>query len=446
MLLVSLAVVALAMLLAGRLGGMTAAILAGLAVALSPLHITHSTLVRSSDIMMSVFLLLGGYLCLSILRSPADGTSNGVLWRYYGLAGLMAGFAVSSKYYGVFCAAGIVVAHFLAWGKDWPKFKLLAFAGLASVLGILLSGPYLLLDFSHVLAAVADENQSRHLSANGPGFFEDIKWFLAVIARQGIGLFLCFAACIGALIRFGKDWRESTVVLVVPLFLLIFMSSLSLRWDRWTLGLIPFAAVYASLPLALVLNLNKRLKPGGLWMVGALALILVSFSWNVRASVGSVRWLGVPDTRELAHQWIRENIPAQATLFVEVQGPQPSKDLYRIVGAIPESGELVILDGTSEGFLHPAPRTIILNLQSIDDLQRAGVDYVVLTNFEQRLRQSRFPETYRREMALYEELHQVSRPVYSSESERRVRGPPIRILEMEEADGPIGAERSTRDA
>jgi hypothetical protein len=357
----------------------------------------------------------------------------------------MAGFAVSSKYYGVFCAAGIVVAHFLSWGKDWPKFRFLAFAGLASLLGVLLSGPFLLLDFSNVLAAVADENQAQHLSANGPGFFEDIKWFLAVTARRGIGLHLCFAACIGALIRFGTDWRETTVVLVVPLLLLIFMSSLSLRWDRWTLGLIPFAAIYASLPLALVLNLNKRLRPRGLWMAGALALILLCFSWNLRASLGSVRWLEVPDTRELAHRWIRENLPAQSTLFVEVQGPQPSKDLYRIVGEIPESGELAILDGASEGFLHPAPRTIILNLRSIDDLRRAGVDYVVLTNFEERLRQSRFPDTYRREMALYEELHQVSRTVYSSESEGRVRGPPIRILRMADADGPIGAERSTRD-
>jgi len=430
MLVVALGVIALTILMAAEVGGSAAATLAGLAVAASPLHITQSTLARSSDIIMSGFLLLSTLLSIKIFRMGRVGIRPATLWLVYGLAGGMVGLSVASKYYGVFGATAIITAHFLTWGVDPGRLKLLVFSGVASLAGAFVAGPFLFLDFPSVLAAVAIENRAMHLSANGSGFLPDTVWLLDIIRRQGIGSVLFLFSAAGMALGLKRDWRESAIILGPPAFILLFLSALNLRWDRWTLGLVPFAAIYAGVFLSRMLEWSSRRRRPALWSAACIAFVVLGLSWNVRHSIRAVRYLGLPDSRELAGAWIEENVPPHSTLFVEVQGPQLDRREFRIVGGILASGNLPILDGASRGFLRPAPPTTIFNLRDIRDLRRAGVEYVILTNYERRFRESPYQDEYAREISLYNALHEIGIQVYSSSEEGRTKGPPIQILTL----------------
>lgn len=431
MLLVSLAVILVSMQLARRLFNNRAAFIAGAVLALSPAHIYYSPLIRSSDIVMSLFLLLCTFPMLDILRKKDNSVEQPErsIISIYALAGICVGLAVASKYYGVLTAVGVLTAHLFAFGPALSKIKYLFIALLFSLLAAFIAGPYLFLDFMTVLKSVAGEARSSHLSATAPGFFEDIVWFAQVIWRQAIGAVLLGLAMLGMVVSLVKNKRQTIVVLAAPVAILLFLAAMRLRWPRWTLVFLPFLAIFSGLAADFILKYLEQRLPTMRARLAAAMLLFGAFYWSLSGATNMLIERQKTDARDIAYEWINDNIPTGSKLFVEMYGPQLNIEKYSLLST--EADSAAYINPDQGGFINHESRNILGSLESLDILPESGIEYVVLTNFEDRYRDSRFAEKYAERIQKYEELRERAVLLYDTSAlGEKLRGKKVLVFEL----------------
>ena len=358
--------------IARRIFSDRAALLASFILAISPLHVHHSAMIRSSDIVMSLFVMLCVFYSLRILSNKELKITqySELEWLHikpYVFSGLFLGFAVTSKYYGVFAACGIVAAHFLNKYTSKKSLLLLLIAMMASLFGAFITGPFLFIDFGTMLNDVVGESRDTHLSATAPGFFDDLVWFLHVLISKGVGIVLFISAVLGAALAYRLRRNESLILLIVPALLIVFLSALSLRWERWSLGLIPFIALFAAFFLDESLKRISVLSVKYYRWGASIAVLLIAFYLPASATLSDISALEKPDTRDIARNWINNNIPLGSSIFVEMRGPQLDKNSYRIV-QVGNGTHLRIFDSQSGGFRYVLPRSKYSDIDSVDSL------------------------------------------------------------------------------
>src|SRR5215207_2120174 len=122
-----------------RVWGIGAGLIGALFLAISQFHLQHSQYV-TTDVASGLFVLLSFIFAVAIARQGR--------WSAYLLAGLLAGFAASTKYNAGLIVLPIVAAHGLCWGwRSLARGARLAGAAAASLLGFLLGTPYALLSW-----------------------------------------------------------------------------------------------------------------------------------------------------------------------------------------------------------------------------------------------------------------------------------------------------------
>lgn len=418
---VSVLTVAATFLLARLYAGRMAAIVAALCVALAPSHIAASSQLRSSDIVMSLFLLLSVYFAMRSYDAASDRRTTRAAFRYSALSGLFVGLATASKFYGVFAAVSVTAAHFLRHRLQWNRFPFLALAAGCSLLGAFLAGPFLFIKFPEVVANVMAEARDTHLSATAPGFFEDLWWFLAEMATGSLGPILSVAALVGLASGVARRWRDTAITFGAPLVLLLFLALLPLRWERWVLGLVPFAAILAGAGVASVSTfLTDRF--GVVVRRGAFVIVLpLIFSWSLVVSGQSVLELSHPRTQDVARDWIAANIEPGTRLYVEGHGPWLDRRTYP---TIPRKESLA---GTSYGFAAVPPPAFPIQVD-FEFLCDNRVAYIVEAGWQQRMRESRYPERFADTLAVYDELNRNAVTVFdTADHPQKLRGLRIRI-------------------
>ncbi len=296
--------------------------LAALVIALSPLMIGYSWLVRM-DMFQVLFMLLALLMVLRALRKPT--------LTAFVLAGVFVGLGVASKYPAVVVAIPILAAAIVLAGQGRLSIRAsigyLVSAGVASLIAAAVVAPYLFIDFEEVLAHVERENRSTHLGHTGQGFFTDLWDYLNVAlpqALKGPGTLLGIIG-LGSMLASRRGWL---LPLAFAIYLL-FISYLSLWWVRWALPLVPLAAIGA---VFLAHRLELRLRPrlpafvtyGARIAVAALLLVPVAIPtaemvWS-RATTD--------DVRVEAAKWMDANIPAGSTLVIESYVPQVLAEEY----------------------------------------------------------------------------------------------------------------------
>ncbi len=430
----SIALIVVTVLIGRRLYNARAALLAGFILAISPLHVYHSSLIRSSDIVMSLFMMLCLLFSLKIYADKRSAIVQypGLSWaviKPYLLAGLFLGFAVTSKYYGVFAASSIVTAHFMNKHSLKISVMLLLLAMMASLFGAFISGPFVFLDFGTVMDDVFGEARESHLSATAPGFWVDILWFIQVLIKEGVGIVLFFFAALGVALSFRARRNELVILLVTPVLLIIFLAALSLRWDRWVLSLIPFLALFAAAFLDECFNkiLNLSVKP--IRWLASLAVIILAIYSPANAALAEIMDLEKPDARDIAFKWICDHVKPGSGIFVEMHGPQLDRNSYRIV-KVGNDHRLRIIDSNSEGFNNVVPHGYYSSVSSLDALRVNGVDYVVLSGLADRMKESRFPGLYKKKLAKYQELFQSSELLFDTNAISYKRGPRIEVYKI----------------
>jgi 4-amino-4-deoxy-L-arabinose transferase-like glycosyltransferase len=295
---------------AERLWGRDAGLTAALLLAVSPVFVLWSQVVRS-DIVGCFFMVL--------TLSAAHRLAHRGNWRDYLLAALWTACAVASKW--PFAISMLAVAGAVMFNAGIRHNSLAAtcralacYAGLTCVFLVLIS-PYLVLDFSTVVRDVAAEGQLRHLGATGGGALWNAQWYLGGPLLKAFGV-AGAALSIAGLVLLGKD-RLALAILAPPLvgffILLIFQNMV---WERWALPIIVLLSLICARPLAwLSETVHERGSRRYAGTVAAALLVLMA----VQPSIATVEQSRARnnDTRQRAAAWAISHFRAGSTVMVE---------------------------------------------------------------------------------------------------------------------------------
>lgn len=243
--------------LAGRRTGLIAAFF----LALAHLHVRDSHF-GVTDVAATLLITCS---VLFILRATDDWSPGNWL-----VAGALAGLATATKYAGallVLSAALAILFYSRHRGRTRPA--LLFLSGL--LVAFLMGCPFALFDasrFASDFAAEAEHLRLGHRLILGRGWWYHLKYTLPI----GLGRTLFLAALVGIPILMKRDWRKAAV----------FVSAAG--------GLLP---ARGAVPKALA--------------IAALALLVIFPS--IRKVVLTDRLLATKDSRQLAIEWARREIP-----------------------------------------------------------------------------------------------------------------------------------------
>lgn len=293
--------------LARELFGPQAGLAAAALLAVSPVHVTWSQIIRS-DVMGSFFMLL---CMLAALRIARQGR-----WRDYVLAALWLGAATATKWPCAIVALSVAGAGALrlARGRDQvPRgVRRLALFGLVAIGFLLLISPYLLLDYPTLLRNLHGEVQPHHLGATGGSPWSNAWWYLSGPLVTGLGA-AGLALAAGGLVLAARHEEAAAVVLPVLLGFFVLLCAQHLIWERWAVPLLPLLAICAGAAFA---KATQALAPPQIgWAATTLLAIALLLPPALRAHSDSRARLN--DTRQLASAWAVANVPAGSTVLLE---------------------------------------------------------------------------------------------------------------------------------
>jgi len=304
--LMAVAVVAATARLGHVLGDAPGGLVAALFLAVSPLHVELSQLVRT-DIMVS---LAGVIAMLAAVRIANAGKRRDII-----VGGLWIGAAVATKWPGAFFAMAPLGAIWLHHGND--RVTLMRHAALfvlVMTLTVLVLMPPLWLQPTAVWAALLREAAPAHVGATGSGFWGNLVWYVGhalVRALDWVGVALA-AAGLG-LVAWRRDRRILVVVVLPSLVLLLVFASQANVWQRWLVPLLPTAALLAGFAL---MTMMRRLLPAQMPRAGILAAVLLAIPLAM-TTWGEGRARGNP-TEARAVTWALANIPPGASVTTEM--------------------------------------------------------------------------------------------------------------------------------
>jgi len=303
------------------LGRSEPALLAALAMAVSPVNVIQSHYIEVNTFLGTALLGVGWY-CLGIydLGRRSD----------YLLAGFLTGVAVSCKYPGAVVAIMPVAAHWLRSGRRLKPLGFLTQCFLAMPVGFFLFTPFAILDPVSFLLGAGSE--AYHYASGHEGL-EGMAplWYLEYAARyEGPLMMLAVLAMVWAYIR-KLDRIVLMGVFVVAYY--VFISCFQVRNSRTFLPITPFLFLLGAW---LVVELADRVRdasPSGrrAWAGTGLALLtLVCIAVPLKEAIDFDLKLGRVDSRETARVWIEENIPKGSRVMIESYTPFVRPDEFQV--------------------------------------------------------------------------------------------------------------------
>ena len=403
------------------------ALAAAALLAVSPVHVTWSQIIRS-DMMACFFMLLGMLAALRILRHDR--------WRDYVLAALWLGAAMATKWpYALTALAviGAVAARGLAQPAERMRGLIrLALCGGLALFFLFLISPYVVLDYQTALRNMHGEAQVHHLGATGGAPWDNAWWYVSGPLAAGLGWpGLAFAAA--GLIMLARQREAAAIVLPVVVGFAIVLCVQNLVWERWVLSLMPLLAIAAA---AAFVALGRRIcglprGPAGV-AIGLAALALLVPPVLRAASDARAR---VNDTRQMASRWAVAHVAPGSTVLLEHFAfdllPQPWRFLFPFgsVGCIDAKAALggkIQLSTVQSG--RGSRTNIDYGTVAADKRGSCAADYAILTQGDRYAAESgAFPE----EAAAYRALMARGTLVASFVPEAgKVGGPTVRIVKF----------------
>jgi hypothetical protein len=424
-----LATIVLTMVIARRLFGSRVALIAGLLLAIDPVHIRYSQIIRT-DMHATVFVLLEVLAALVIVERGRT--------RDYLLAAVWLGFAVATKWPAGTCIAAVVGATLLRLGErrdTVPKAtrNMLVF-GAASIAALFVASPYLFLDTATVLDNIRGEERPFHLGATGHGFLGNVGWYAAGPFATALGTVGLVFAIAGLWIGYRRSRAFAAVVVPVFAAFLLMISVQALVWERWAVPLLPLLTIAAAVGLV----------GAGEWararfgttaqrsaIVAGLAAVAIPLLLTGRAQARERD----TDTRLLAGAWAKRHIPPGSTVVVEhaafdILG-QPWRFLYPMgsVGCVDVRAALggKIAYSTVDKRRGGKP---VVDIGSVDPARFASCrgDWAITANWDRYLVE---PAHFRGEIANYARLARGGRIVATFRPEPgRIGGPIVRVVRL----------------
>jgi 4-amino-4-deoxy-L-arabinose transferase-like glycosyltransferase len=298
------AIVWLTGLIGRRVSGAFGGLLAALLVAIVPLSIETTTVVRNDPGM--VLAVVGAvYAALVFYDTKQSGSLT--------TAGLLAGAATAIKYSSLFAIVPVLIAT-ASSGSVRERLRRSALALLAFVAAIAVTNHFVWWDFPNFLrqltAQVALTASGHWAATDNPSAF-----YMMVLTRFGLGGALLVLA--GAFTAYALCTRRVPLWIFVsfPLLYLWFMTQRPAQFPRWVFPLVPFAAIASAAAVTAMVRamvtapLAARGAPRTRRLAGAaVALVVV-------AAVAQPVWSGVVSfsrrlaapTHALAEQWLESH-------------------------------------------------------------------------------------------------------------------------------------------
>jgi 4-amino-4-deoxy-L-arabinose transferase-like glycosyltransferase len=404
-----------------KLGGARLGLVAAALLAVNAVHIEYSQIIRT-DVQASVFMLLGALAAVAVAERGRA--------RDYLLAGLSAGLACATKW----PAATIFVTILGAWAcrpqelRGWHGPVLAAGAALVTLVAV---SPYLLIDHATVVANLSGEARAAHPGATGGGFFANLGWYAANPLLSSFGIGGLVLAVLG--LGWGSGRARLWALLFLP-FCLIFLAMIAaqtLRWERWIVPLLPFAALAAARALCALADLlpPHRLRP--LALPAALIVLMAPMLWEARVAAAERRH----DTRQIASAWLRANAPPGSSVLIEHAAFDLLASPFELRTAMGSAGCVDVRDLLGGQIRYSKVDRLrgggaIVDVGHVDPalLETCRADYAVVTN---HLRYRADPAAYAAELARYDRLLAGGKARFVVKPQRGERsGPEVQIVEL----------------
>ncbi|MDE1914927.1 MAG: glycosyltransferase family 39 protein [Sphingomonadales bacterium] len=298
--------------LATRLFDRQIGLLAALLLAVNPVAVMWSQVVRS-DIMASFFMLLAIDQALKVAR--------GAGWRDLAWGAAWLALAIASKWpfgiAGLAMAAAIVMAarRSAADGRTPGALRngAVRLAGfcLLSLACLLIISPYLLLAHDTVLRNLRGEAQWHHLGATGGTPLWNAWWYVRMPLLRATGWVAGLFAIAGVAMMARR--REAGWLLLPPMAGFAIATCIQhLIWERWALAWMPMLAMAAALAMA---GLARRIGQRDPRLLLAGMALLAAGPLVVADGVQARERLN--DTRQRASRWAMAHLAPNAHVLIE---------------------------------------------------------------------------------------------------------------------------------
>ena len=307
----------------GSRWGARHALLAAALLAFMPNHVRESHFVLTD--VPATFLVALTFL-LS-LRAIEKGTL-----RAFGWAGMTAGLACATKYYGGVALLLPLLAAYLNRGADHSRLRCALSAAGAAAVAFLVGAPYTVLDLPGFLNGFAGVMAANRPSVSfWAGFYTSLKhlligfwWSGFLLALAGFGL-----AIVRAFTGPGQARFALAVVLLAVFFPLV--AARDQIWARYLLPVVPILCVLAAVAVVSGVSLLRRFNiPRWARTVLIAALTVAALLPPAVSSVSWVQMHGRPSTQSIAYGWILGNLPPGAHVAIETRGLLLPEDRYRV--------------------------------------------------------------------------------------------------------------------
>ena len=334
------ATILLVFVVARRLYGMAAGVVAAGILAVLPLHVTHSRL-AVPDITMAFFVTASFYYVSRILENRRDSD--------YWLAAVMVGLAVSNKLNGGIALLTLLFGHLASsnhmWSSIWWKLldrRLIVATGI-TMLTFYLATPYLVTAPSVVLKELAFSILSegtREIS------FGTLKETLLGVS-DGLGPVALLGSVLAIVWSFSGGRRDDRPIKLILLTSLIYLLPFAIsprRSEYYLLPILPMVCIMASYGF---LNTWKQISLSFArvtWMRFTLLAIVASLlAFSGARTLSTAMELYEVDAGTLAKKWIEENIPVGTRIAVEDSRVPLTKNAVSIERTLARSKDDVLI-------------------------------------------------------------------------------------------------------
>jgi 4-amino-4-deoxy-L-arabinose transferase-like glycosyltransferase len=297
--------------------------LAALIMAVDPINIRNSQLIRP-DTLAVLFLLLTALFALKIADAPR--------LEYYLLGGVAAGLAAASKYNAGLGFVALLAAH-------WYHFRTRAFfqrsilaAILAALIAFACAMPYAVLDPHRFLTLGILEDATHYSGGHAGAEGNTSIWYLTYLwSTQGWTLILALASILSILYK--RDVK-GIVLLSFPVIYYPFINHFIVRSEPMIMPVIPFLFILvASAPFQLTRLLAVRRRiPAVVTSAALLGIGCILVLPPLITAIANNRHLLQPDGREFARLWIDSNLPVGSRIALESYSPYADRNKFVIQG------------------------------------------------------------------------------------------------------------------
>lgn len=310
MVLFAVACVGLTYRIGRRLHGTNTGLIAAALLAVNSLHVNWSQVIRT-DINASLFMLVALWFSVGIAQTGR--------LRDYLCSGILTGVAIATKWPAASIFVAVIGAAVLRSGtipQSWPaEARKLLLASIATVVALVLTSPFLILDWQTVVADLSGEARPTHLGHGGHGFWGNLFAYVRFQVAGSMGWIAVLLIAAGLTISSRNSPAARSTLLPATVAFLATISAQHLIWSRWMLPVMPMLAIYVAVAIGWLLDRTSALaRPTS--AIGGAALLLLSLLPSLINTFRAIRERE-NDTRAMAAEWALRHIPAGSTVAVE---------------------------------------------------------------------------------------------------------------------------------